>query len=378
MFNSITIKHQTEFIKCPFKLINNSLESLFSYSQTSTKSSSPTPPLSNSTEILLTSRSLSDSSSDMSIDSCDYSSSPIILSSTYDCNIIQNPFNNIDFLSYLLQFLIFQDRYNLLLINKTIRPLIHNYLRLMLSISNLPNQQHSPISLIHPNKKLQFSQTPNLKTKIQILPNQNVEDLYNFLISQNNQTRLNSIEVLQFHDVNSENVHLIQYILDLISQKHINLPNLISISFRDIWANLNISNLNSLLSLHCNDIYADFSLSNLNHLISFSCNSIFKNLIISKLDCLQSFSCKIIRKNKNLTLSQLPNLTSVSCLFLKDGASISLLNLNNLKFIVFGDFAQNSQITIDQPLNLKSLIFNKSCNPFIIKLLNDLIAQIES
>lgn len=311
----ITIKHTTNCIRFSAQLINRSFERLTNKPHRTTINSPHTTSLSTSTEISLTSRSLSTSSSDMSIDPFDQSPSPIILSSTYKLHTPPNPFNNQDILSHLIEFISPQDRPSLLLINKSIRPLINKYLRLILTTADLPQQPYFPLSFldfIQSFQKLQFLQSHNLKIKIQILPDQNIQDLYNFLTNPINQPLLNSIEVLQFHDVNSQNVLTTQTILNLLSSKEIKLPNLISISFRDIWADLNILNLHGILFFHCNDIYADLSLSNLTALLSLSSGSIFKKFCLSNLPNLQSLNFKDFQKHSSLSLLQLPNLKYLS------------------------------------------------------------------
>lgn len=334
-------KKQIDPIKNSAQFINKCLESVAVKHK-----AIPSVSSNNNTMTPLSSRSLSTSSSDMSLEEPDAFPSPIILSSTYQEEFTQHIFECKDFLSYLLGFLSPKDRANLLLINKSIRPLINQHLRAKLTVLDL--------NTLRPTSKLYFSIFYALRTKIQILPEQNIEDLYFFLTNPSNQAFLNSIESLQFHDVNSQNILIIQNILNLISSNHIKLPSLISLSFRDIWENLYISKLPHRLSIHCGDIYAEFRLSDLD-LIDLSCRSIFQYLIISKFKNLQSFTCKTIQSNKKLTLSELPSLTSITCLFAKDNASILLQNLPKLQLITFQSFEQTAQVISNSKYNSLTL-----------------------
>lgn len=179
------------------------------------------------------------------------------------------------------------------------------------------------------NEKLLFAQKNNLKIKIKNIKNS--EDIKNLII---NECFFNQIEVIEFDDINCNNIENIQKFLNLAQ-------NLVSFSCNSIGDNVTLTFPHNLRFFFCggNPIKKNVTLIFPENLISFFCKGCIWDITRLKLpENLKSFSCLVIESNTTLKFPK--NLSSFSCGYIG----------RNRFSLGHGKYDQNVDLTFSQNL----------------------------
>lgn len=175
-----------------------------------------------------------------------------------------------------------QDNDTYSIITKNLSPADHRTMRLVCkkakTLFDKIQPLHSfkidliPIDLFNPNnKKLAFIKTiqPNDRPKIHlknVSPDNDSENLINFISNSDNAYILKYIEHIEFNDdIHDDNIEPVQNLINLFTNTA--LPSLSSISFKALWADITFNSLLPL-SLSFKIINAPLDLKNLPNLVS--------------------------------------------------------------------------------------------------------------